>query len=265
MRKQILTLVLLMLPLLLTAQKTVLSDWQMESTLRVSRPDAEVSAPGFPAEGWHPVTVPSTVLSALVKEGVYPDPRVGMDNFSIPDVSDAFNERLGIPGENLWKDPWWYRTEFTLAETLRSKEIIWLHLDGINYRADIWVNGRQVASHDEVVGMFRRFRFNITKYLRPGRNVLAVKVWQTDHPGMPSPGTQFILFGPNRGNAGDIFRDETLKMSGGWDCAPVVRDRNMGLWQQVWLSGSDGGRPLCDHLPAGAPHPRELQRRAAKP
>lgn len=239
MRKQILTLVLLMLPLLLTAQKTVLSDWQMESTLRVSRPDAEVSAPGFPAEGWHPVTVPSTVLSALVKEGVYPDPRVGMDNFSIPDVSDAFNERLGIPGENLWKDPWWYRTEFTLAETLRSKEIIWLHLDGINYRADIWVNGRQVASHDEVVGMFRRFRFNITKYLRPGRNVLAVKVWQTDHPGMPSPGTQFILFGPNRGNAGDIFRDETLKMSGGWDCAPVVRDRNMGLWQQVWLSGSD--------------------------
>lgn len=238
MKKRILGILILLLPGLLPAQ-TVLKDWRMQSTLKVSESDAVVSSSGFSAEEWHPVTVPSTVLSALVKDGVYPDPREGMANFTIPDVSDAFNERLGIPGENLWKDPWWYRTEFTLDDRLREKDFIWLHLDGINYRADIWLNGRLVAGHDEVVGMFRRFRFNITPYLRAGRNVLAVKVWQTDHPGTPSPGTQFILFGPNRGNAGDIFRDETLKMSGGWDCAPVVRDRNMGLWQKVWLSGSD--------------------------
>lgn len=231
-------ILLLFLPGVLPA-RTLLKEWRMQSSLKVSESDAAVSSSGFSAEKWHPVTLPSTVLSALVKEGIWPDPRVGMNNFSIPDVSDEFNERLGIKGENLWKDPWWFRTEFVLDGELSDKKIIWLNLDGINYRADIWVNGRKVADRQDVVGMFRRFRFDISRYLVKGVNAIAIKIYQVDHPGVPTPGTQFVLFGPGRGNAGDIFRDETLKFSGGWDCAPVVRDRNMGIWQEVWLEGTD--------------------------
>jgi hypothetical protein len=59
-----------------------------------------------------------------------------------------------------------------------------------------------------------------------------------DHPGTPNPGTQFIAFGPNRGTASDLFKDETLKFTGGWDCAPVVRDRNMGIYQSVTLEAT---------------------------
>lgn len=206
-----------------------LKDWEIKSSLEATD-GAEVSSAGYATDGWHRATVPTTVLNALVIDSVYPDPRIGMNNFLIPDVSEA-----GSP----WKAPWWYRTEFRMPRTGRQ-ERVWLNLDGINYRADVWLNGRQLASADTIVGMFRRFKFDITDAVNPGKdNVLAVKIHQVDHPGVPTPGTQFILFGPNRGNAGSgdgVWRDETLKMSGGWDCAPVIRDRNMGIYHPVYIT-----------------------------
>lgn len=224
-----------------------LSDWELKSTLEVGEEDACVSLPGYGAAAWYPVTVPSTVLHALVEQGVYPDPRTGMNNFLIPDVSDDFNRRLGLAkysylGEdrNPWQAPYWYRTVFRLPREWRSRKRIWLQLDGINYRADVWVNGRKVGDREEVVGMFRRFRFDITECVeRTGENCVAVKVYQVDHPGTPTPGTQFVPFGPNRGTAADLFLDETLKFTGGWDCAPAVRDRNMGIYQPVSIEATD--------------------------
>ncbi|MDE5608113.1 MAG: glycoside hydrolase family 2 [Muribaculaceae bacterium] len=220
--------------------------WQLLATARTEAADSIVSANGFSADEWHPVTLPSTVLNALVEDGTYPDPRVGMNNFLIPDVSEE-----GSP----WRDPWWYRSEFRFPK-IRKGELVWLNLDGINYRADVWLNGRQIASADTIVGMFRRFRFNVTDLIRPGReNTLAIKIHQVDHPGTPSPGTQFILFGPNRGQASDIWRDETLKMSGGWDCAPVVRDRNMGIYHPIYFTVTGPATFADPHitttLPAG--------------
>lgn len=203
--------------LLIVLSVLQLTQWQMKSTAATD-------------EAWMDVTVPTTVLSALVDNGVYPDPWNGLDNFTIPDISEE-----GSP----FRNPYTFRTTFTLPKELTAAKHIWLHLDGINYRADIFVNGIRVASKDKVVGMFRRFRFDITPALKQGENSLEVTVYPPDHPGTPSPGQQFNLFKPNRGNSGDgLFRDETMKMSGGWDCAPVVRDRNMGIWQKVWLSGS---------------------------
>ncbi|MDE6402197.1 MAG: glycoside hydrolase family 2, partial [Muribaculaceae bacterium] len=180
--------------------------WRLYHSGGVTSSDSAVSAVGFDDSSWHHVTVPSTVLNALVCDGVYPDPRVGMNNYLIPDVSDEFNARLGLDkynhladGSNPWQQPWWYRVEFKVPSAWRGK-LVWLNLDGINYRADVWVNGHRVADRDSVVGMFRRFRFDVTPYIKPGRdNAVAIKIYQVDHPGDPSPGTQFTLFGPNRG------------------------------------------------------------------
>jgi hypothetical protein len=55
---------------------------------------------------------------------------------------------------------------------------------------------------------------------------------------VPNPGVQFEVFGKTRGHADDIFKDETLKFTGGWDCAPVIRDRNMGICQDVYINES---------------------------
>lgn len=225
------------------AQKIKLSEnWLIKNTLEVKLADSIVSTVQYKPEAWYPTSVPTTVLSVFVKNGTYPDPHFAMNNFRIPDVSDAFNAKQNLAKysylkgkENPWKDPYWFRTEVVLPKQYKDKQI-WLTFNGINYRADVWVNGHLIADNKQTVGMFRRFKFNITPYARAGvRNCIAVKIHQVDHPGDPNPGTQFVVFGAGRGNASDIFKDETLKMSGGWDCAPVVRDRNMGIYQDVFI------------------------------
>ena len=135
------------------------SGWQLLSSRDVAADDSTVASNGFSTDGWHEAHVPTTVLNALVEDGTYPDPRVGMNNFQIPDVSEP-----GSP----WSAPWWYRTEFRCPK-MHKGEMAWLNLDGINYRADIWLNGKQIASADTVVGMFRRFKFDVTGLIHPGK------------------------------------------------------------------------------------------------
>jgi len=220
-------------------------DWLIKSSLQVKEEGQVISTLNFDSRSWYPAKVPTTVLSALIKDGVYKDPWIGLDNFKIPDVSDEFNLKYGlskysyIDGKtNPWKDPYWFRKEFTLPDNYKGRKI-WLNFDGINYRADVWLNGNKVAGEKEMVGMFLRFRYDITQFAETGKiNCLAVKIHQTDHPGVPSPGVQFEVFGKTRGHATDIFKDETLKFSGGWDCAPVIRDRNMGIYQDVYITSS---------------------------
>ena len=222
-----------------------LTNWEIKSVTEVNEAADKVSLSSFQPVNWYEATVPTTVLNALVKQNVYPDPRIGMNNFLIPDVSDDFNNKMDLAKysylrneKNPWQEPYWYRTTFKLPKQYKNK-IIWLNLNGINYRADVWINGHKVGDKENIVGMFRRFRFDVTQYIQSGENCVAIKIYQVDHPGIPSPGTQFIVFGPNRGTASDLFKDETLKFTGGWDCAPVVRDRNMGIYQSVTLEATD--------------------------
>ena len=91
------------------------------------------------------------MLSALIKEGVYPDVRTGLNSFRIPDSSDKFNERHDLAKHshlpdkrNPWRDAYWFRTEFLLPTTPEGTRV-WLHFDAINYRADVWLNGSQIA------------------------------------------------------------------------------------------------------------------------
>lgn len=244
--RNILFILLLCNVMLLKAQSLELEHWRIINSSEIADADARVSQPSYPTTGWYQATVPTTVLNALVKENVYPDPRIGLNNYLIPDVSDEFNARMDLAkynylksGRNPWQDPYWYRTEITLPKSYKGKKV-WLTLYGINYRADVWVNGRLVADKNDIVGMFRRFKLDITDYALPGaNNCVAVKIYQVDHPGVPTPGTQLKVFGPVRGHSYDIFKDETLKISGGWDCAPVVRDRNMGIYQKVTIEATD--------------------------
>ncbi len=251
--RHLLFLSLLMLLFPASAQKLKLSDyWAVKSTLEVKGSDKKVSLVGYGVADWYSTSLPTTVLNVFVRNGTYPDPRLAMNNFLIPDVSDKFNARFGLQKysylknkQNPWKDPYWFRTETGFPKQYKGKHV-WLTFSGINYRADIWVNGHLVADSSRVSGMFRRFRFDITPYALPGeKNCIAVKIYQVDHPGDPEPGTQFEVFGTTRGHATDIFKDETLKMSGGWDCAPVVRDRNMGIYQDVFVEAT--GDVVVEH------------------
>jgi hypothetical protein len=220
-------------------------DWFIKSSIQLKEGGDIISTDKFMPEGWYPAKVPTTVLNALIKDGVYSDPWIGLNNYKIPDVSDEFNQKYDLAKysyingtTNPWKDPYWFIKRFILPSTFKDKKL-WLNFDGINYRADVWLNGHQIAGHQELAGMFLRFRYDISRYALVDRmNCIAVKIYQVDHPGVPSPGVQFEVFGKNRGHATDIFKDETLKFSGGWDCAPVVRDRNMGIYQDVYITAT---------------------------
>lgn len=243
--KKLITILVLICSVANAQEMVLKNNWYLKNSIEVNAIGEEVSSLNFIQQNWYRTSVPSTVLNAFVKNGVYPDPRIGMNNFLIPDVSDSFNQKHGLSKysylkdrQNPWKDPYWYRTEVLLPKQYRGK-MVWLTFKGINYRADIWVNGHLVADHNQIVGMFRRFKFNITSFVEADKkNCIAVKIYQVDNPGTPDPGTQFEVFGNTRGHASDIFKDETMKMSGGWDCAPVVRDRNIGIYQDVIISAT---------------------------
>ena len=61
--------------------------WAIQSSADVPEDGAAISTVGFNAAEWYPTTVPSTVLAALVKQNVYPDPGDGMNLRSIPGTS----------------------------------------------------------------------------------------------------------------------------------------------------------------------------------
>jgi len=222
-------------------ERILLSKWQIKSSVLENGSGEAISKGNFSAGNWYSADVPTTVLNAMVKDGVYPDPRLDMNNYLIPDISDKFNAEHDLnkysylPGHaNPWKDPYWFKTEFSIPESDKGK-VVWLSFDGINYRAEVWVNGKRIADSNEMAGMFQRFKFNITDAVnKDGKNILAVKVYPVDHPG--TPGTQFKPLANNRGPIEDLFKDLTLKISGGWDCAMPVRDRNTGIYQEVYLT-----------------------------
>ena len=65
--------------------------------------------------------------------------------------------------------PWWYRKEFVLPASFKGKSI-WLNFGGINYRANIWLNGKQIAKSDDVAGAWRTYEFNITDAAHAGQD-----------------------------------------------------------------------------------------------
>lgn len=195
-------------------------------------------------EYWYPVTVPSTVLTGLVANKVYPDPYTGMNNMLIPDASDTFNREFHLeqyshmPNEpNPWKKPYWYRTQFSVPASDRGQHFQ-LIFKGINYRAEVWLNGRLIADSSRMVGMFAEFDLDVSKVIRAGEdNALAVKIYPLDYPGEPAHPQLEAMdeFYENGGPTGDIGKNVAMLSAVGWDWIPEVRDRNMGIWQPVYL------------------------------
>ncbi|MDR2139059.1 MAG: glycoside hydrolase family 2 [Tannerella sp.] len=144
-----------------------------------------------------PATVPSTVLGALCEAGIISEPFFGKNLESIPKAR--------------FDTAWWYRTTFDLPRLDVENEHVQLFLDGVNYRANVWLNGRQILSADTAFGAFRQFDCDITSVATGSRNALAVEVIP------PAPGSFYMGF---------------------VDWAPAPPDRNMGLFRPVRIRRS---------------------------
>lgn len=222
-----------------------LKNFQLQSTYLVNEDGERISSSQYHSStNWYPVQVPCTVLSGLVQNKVYPSPYIGLNNMLIPDANDSFNLKydLGkysfIPGvSNPWNKAYWYRTKFFVPQSDKGK-LFQLIFKGINYRADVWLNGNLIADSSQLVGMFADFTLNAGNAVKVGNeNVLAVKIYPLDYAGTPDSAqlTGLGKFYLNGGPTGDIGKNVTELCSIGWDWIPEVHDRNMGIWQPVYL------------------------------
>jgi exo-1,4-beta-D-glucosaminidase len=188
--------------------------WSLQSSAHVRQTGSVISRGSFKPVGWYETSVPSTVLAALVENNVYRNPYFGMNLRSIPGTTYPIGKNfsnLPMPPESPFNVPWWYRTSFQLPESFAGKQI-WLHFGGINYRATIWLNGKQIAGQDQVVGMWRTYDFNVTAEARPGKmNSLAIAVTA-----------------PQADDLGITWVD--------WNPAPP--DKDMGLWRGVSVTAT---------------------------
>jgi exo-1,4-beta-D-glucosaminidase len=193
---------------------TLREGWSLQTSAKVEAKGEVISTPKFVPKGWHTATVPTTVVSALVKDKTFPDPLVGMNLRNLA----GMNYEIGKNFSNIPMAPdspytvsWWYRKQFTVPAAYKGKTV-WLKFNGINYRANIWLNGKQIAKDDDVAGAWRTYEFNVTAAAKPGaENVLAVQA-----------------YAPTEHDLAITFVD--------WNPAPP--DKNMGLWREVYLTTS---------------------------
>ena len=229
-------------------------DWQMSRCQDVSAEGSTISSPNFTSTNWQEAIVPGTVLNSLVQDGIYPEPYFGLNNAHeqklIPDISTT--------GRDFYT--YWFRTPFTLPKTFQGREV-WLQFDGINYRAEVWLNGKKIG---DMAGMFKRGIFNVTSVVNlSGTNALAVLVHPVDFPGgfrqKAKNGKKIRAAGENHnGGDGEIGRNTTMLMTAGWDFSFTdgIRDRNTGIWRDVKLFATGPvalRHPLVEsHLPIPA-------------
>lgn len=193
--------------------------WRLASAPLVRFGGEEISKPGFDTRTWWVATVPGTVLTTLVDRGVYPDPDYGLNNLAIP--------------ESLAHQDYWYRVEFNTPADARGKRLT-LTFEGINYAAEVWLNGRRLG---DFAGAFVRGRFDVTARVNAsGLNGLAVRVSPPPHPGIAHE--QSIKAGPGENGGMQTLDGPTFSATEGWDWIPGIRDRNTGIWQDVTLTAA---------------------------
>ena len=202
-------------------------DWRLQRASQVKATGAQISSKGFDTSSWTVATVPATVLMSYVNAGALPNPN--------------YDDNLMLTSESFFNSNFWYRREFQVSSEMQGQRVF-LNFDGINWKADIWLNGQKV---DRVEGAFMRGKTDITRYLRDGVNVLAVEIEKCAHPGSAKlKNEQTTDY-----NGGLLGADNpTFHATVGWDWISSIRGRDIGIWDDVYLTSSPNGLTLSDPL-----------------
>jgi beta-galactosidase/beta-glucuronidase len=160
----------------------------------------------------------------------YDDTAVGVDERWYR-LEHVFDQTITVPfppessasgiGDTSFHPVVWYRRTFSVPRTFNGKRIF-LHFGAVDYRAQVWVNGSQVVSHE---GGQTPFYADITGIAEPGEDITVV-VRAEDPPG-------------------------DLEMPRGkqdWREHPhaIWYHRTTGIWQPVWLEAA--GSPFITDL-----------------
>lgn len=172
---------------------------------------------------WYPASVPGCVITDLLANGLIDDP-FRRDNA----------EKIQWVGRTYWI----YQTTLLASSDLLAFQNIALVFKGLDTYAKLFLNGIPLASTDN---MFREWRLDCKKVLRPGPNVLEVHfasainrvlpgLRQVAHP-LPAPSDPGEKTSPYTRKAPYQY---------GWDWAP--RLVNAGIWKPVLLEAWNHAR-----------------------
>ena len=202
------------------------SGWLIQSSAKAGTDGVAITSVGYHPAGWYTATVPSTVVGALIENGTYREPFFGMNLRELPGTTIPIGANFthtAMDPQGPYAVPWWYRTTFRVPATMRGRRLT-LHFDGINYRANVWLNGRRLADSSAVAGTYRRYDFDITDAL--------LQSLRGDAAGPINGGATNAL-------AVEVFAPTPPDLQTTWvDWNPSPPDKNMGLWQPAYLSAS---------------------------
>ena len=193
--------------------------WRLQRANFVTEGGEAVSKTGFHDAEWLAATVPGTVLTSFLNVGAIPDPNFGQNQLHI---SDSY-----------FHSDFWYRTEFT-APAKAPQQTAWLNFNGIDWKADIFLNGEKLG---RIEGGFIRGRFDVTQKLLAGKmNALAVRIEKNANPGSVHQKT-YEVCSKNGGALGSD--DPTFHSTVGWDWISTMRGRDIGIWGDVLIEIAD--------------------------
>ncbi|MFC2125757.1 glycoside hydrolase family 2 TIM barrel-domain containing protein [Bacteroidota bacterium] len=226
--------------LILTSSGTTAQDlfelnqgWKCIKSSEVDETGENFSISTYSNKGWKPAVVPGTVLTTQLENGEIPDPFYGMNNEKIPDIHEVGIEYY----------TYWFVNDFQVSFPEKDEEV-WLHLRGVNYSCNIFLNGAQL-NRELHKGMFLRQTYNISDNLnKNGKNRLAVIVYPPDPPGHANGG---------QGGDGTIAKNLTHQYVAGWDWIQPVRDRNTGIWDKVFIERTGKVRIKNPHVVTKVP------------
>ena len=171
---------------------------------------------GFYEKGL-PATVPATVLSSYVNAGALPD----MNH----------DDNLMMSSESFFDGDFIYKRSFDLPREMQGKRVF-LNYDGINWKAVVTLNGTEVG---RIEGAFKRGKFDITPYLKEKNNELEVLIIANANPG----GVKVKTEKNTDFNGGILGADNpTFHATIGWDWISTIRGRDIGIWDDVYLTTS---------------------------
>ena len=191
--------------------------WMLQRSSEVDATGETISKTGFNTQNWVVATVPGTVLTSYKNVGAIPNPNYADNIFQV--------------SESFFNSDFWYRNEFEVAKDF-AKEKVFLNFDGLNWKADIYLNGEKIGRQE---GAFIRGTYDVTNRLVEGKNVLAVKIEKNAHIGAVKEKYEYNT----DFNGGILGADNpTFHATIGWDWISTIRGRNIGIYNDVYLTTS---------------------------
>lgn len=200
-------------------------NWTLERASLVDAGGEILSKAGYDDSDWLPATVPGTSFVSWLNAGAVPDPYYDDWQFQASDI--------------FFTSDFWYRNSFEIPASRKGKKV-YLNFDAINWKADVWFNGKHLANTlpgyaHSIEGAFIRARFDVSSMAKyGGKNYLAILIRRNKTPGLVT--TQGLAEGPLP-NGGELGQDNpTMHAAAGWDWLPTIRGRDIGIYNDVTVT-----------------------------